>query len=143
MVQNQGIDVYLAPYSDLSKRYPEHAVPRTSPAFSGNPNEVYIEAVDGERFVIVVDLLKEFGAKGSKMLQIYYNIDGTVTSHRNRYSTLAMGTRNSQGLQGRDTLDSQIKKIDGRWVECGCTFAQLKMGNLPTVSTRRSPSLTY
>lgn len=67
MVQDQGIDVYLAPYSDIRRRYPEHAVPTTSRSFSGKPDEVYIEAVDGERFVIVVDLLEGFDAKEAKV----------------------------------------------------------------------------
>lgn len=50
MVQNQGIDVYLAPYSDINERYQQHEVPIGSPNWTGDPNEVYIEAVDGERF---------------------------------------------------------------------------------------------
>jgi hypothetical protein len=81
--------------------------------------------------MVVVDLLKEFGAEGSRMLQICYDIDGSATSNRYGYTTLAMRTHNSQGLQGRNIFGSQVKKINGRWAECGCTFAQLKMGNLP------------
>lgn len=133
MVQDQGIDVYLAPYSDTSKRYPEHAVPTTSRAFSGNPNEVYIEAVDGERFVIVVDLLDDFDAKGSERLKINYNIDGVGYSGTSNYSKLAKGTRKQARLQRRQIADSEVKKVDGRWVKCGYTFAQLKMGNIHSV----------
>jgi hypothetical protein len=58
MVQSHGIDVYLVQFGNPDKRYPEHTIPRTSPAFTRDPNEVYVEAVNGERFVVVIDLLK-------------------------------------------------------------------------------------
>jgi len=131
MVQDQGIDVYLAPYSDITKRYPEHTIPDTSPVFSGNANEVYIEAVDGERFIIVVDLLEDFDAKGSKRLKTEYIIDGGGSTGNSSYPELAKRTRKRARLQGREVVENEVKKIDGRWVDCGYTFAQLKMGTVP------------
>jgi hypothetical protein len=61
MVQTHGIDVYLARFADIDDRYikdrfREHPVPANSPKFTSNTNEAYIEAVDGERFAVVVDL---------------------------------------------------------------------------------------
>ena len=135
MVQDQGIDVYLAPYSDISKRYPEHAVPSTSPAFSGNSNEVYIEAVDGERFVIVVDLLAAFDSKGSKWLCVSFVKDGQLEEasvRMSHQSWLARHTHNIPRLEGRGVIHSDVRKIDGRWVECGFKFAQLQIGKIPT-----------
>lgn len=125
MVQHQGIDAYLAPFGHIRKRYPEHAVPTTSPVFPGNSNEVYIEAVDGERFVIVVDLLKGFDTKGSKMLKINHTIEGGGNGQHMSYSELAKRARRRPSLQGRDVAASEVKKIDGRWVKCGYTFAPM------------------
>jgi hypothetical protein len=139
MVQDQGIDVYLAPHSDTTKRYPEHAVPSTSPVFSSNANEVYIEAVDGERFVIVVDLLKDFDAKGSKNLKIDYGIDGGGTMGQSSYPQPAKCVRKHARLRGRDIAETEVRKIDGRWVRCGYTFAQLNMGITYLTLSRTSP----
>lgn len=135
MVQDQDIDVYLAPYSDIGKRYPEHVVPSTSPALSGNPNEVYIEVVDGDRFVIVVDLLAAFDWKGSKMLLISFSRDGKderVTSRTSHYSQLARHAHNTPRLQGRDVIETDVRKVDGRWLRCGFKFSQLHIGKIPT-----------
>ena len=82
MVQNQGIDVYLAPYSDINGRYEQHAVPLGSSAFTNDPNEIYIEAVDGERFTIVGDLLKDFDMKGAEHLYFTYEMDQSRGSSR-------------------------------------------------------------
>jgi len=56
MVQDQGIEVYLAQFSDIANRYKEYPVPTASPSLTGDANEVYVEAPDGERFMIVVRL---------------------------------------------------------------------------------------
>jgi formylmethanofuran dehydrogenase subunit D len=60
MVQNQGLDVYLAPFDDNASRYQQYTASAASPDFTGDPNEVYIEAVDGERFIIMVDVMESF-----------------------------------------------------------------------------------
>lgn len=133
VVQHQGIEVFLAPFSDISERYPEHAVPNTSPAFSSEPNESSIEAVDGERFVVVDDLLEDFGAEGSKMLKINHNINGRLTTTQRNYTTLSMRTRTSRRLQKRDTFESEVNKISGHWMKCGLTFAQLETGIFHTL----------
>jgi hypothetical protein len=75
MVQNQGIDVYLAPFDDYTRRYQQHTVPAASPNFKNDSNEVYIEAADGERFLVMVELLKDFDAKGGTHLSIEYEVD--------------------------------------------------------------------
>jgi hypothetical protein len=80
MVRNQGINLYLAPFDDISNVFREYPVTATSPGFTANATEAYIEAVDGERFVVVVDLGEEFEAKGSARLRIECFIDGEFIS---------------------------------------------------------------
>lgn len=128
MVQDQGVDVYLAPFSDITKRYPEYAVPIDSPVQSNDPNEVYIEAVNGERFVIVVDLLGDFDTQQGKMLLIDYDVDGDLPTESCTYQKLKRELTQNVGLKGRKLLTSYARKIDGRWVECGFSFAPLEMG---------------
>lgn len=82
MVQDQGIEVYLALFGDITRRYKEYPVPATSPGFTGNPNEVYIEAVDGERFVIVADTWKLSDVKEGRYIHHAFRRqikEGTVT----------------------------------------------------------------
>jgi hypothetical protein len=135
MVQHQGIDVYLAPYSDINGRYEQHAVPLGSPAFTNDPNEIYIEAVDGERFTVVVDLLKDFEMKGARHLYLSYEIDqpvgGSATSRYNSLPVLRASQPAGTNLKGRDMLSVLSKKVGGIWCTCGFTFATLKIGKCP------------
>lgn len=135
MVQNQGIDVYLAPYGHINERYEQHAVPLGSPAFTNDPNEVYIEAVDGERFMIVADLLKDFDMKGATHLYFTYKIDqpvgGSATGLCSSLSDLRAGKPTGTNLQGRDTLSELTKKVNGNWCDCALTFASLEIGDSP------------
>lgn len=75
MVKQQDIDIYLAPFGRENQRYPEYSGPVGSSNAYANSKDVYIEAVDGERFVLVIDLTKDFDAKGSPMLHIKYGLD--------------------------------------------------------------------
>lgn len=130
MVQSQGIDVYLAPFSDITKRYPEYAVPIDSPAHTNDPNEVYIEAVDGERFAIVVDLLEHFDRQQSKMLKISVIVDGDICSAAYEYNELGQMKLGDTPIKGRDVTTWTKRKIDGRWVKCGLIFAPLEIGTI-------------
>nr|OQO30372.1 hypothetical protein B0A51_02039 [Rachicladosporium sp. CCFEE 5018] len=51
MVIRDGIEVYIARKSD-GQRYAEYTPPAGSPAYTGNPNEVYIQAREGEHFSV-------------------------------------------------------------------------------------------
>lgn len=128
MVQDQGFDVYLAPFSDITKRYPEYTVPANFPVLTRDANEVYIEAVDGERFVIVVDLLKNFNARQGKMLVIGYDADGEKCTSNVMLNELLITKPRGSRLKGRKVLSSTARKVDGRWVACGFAFAPLRMG---------------
>jgi len=135
MVQDQGIDVYLAPFNNVKRRYPQHGVPAISPNFTGDPNEVYIEAVDGERFVVVLDLMKDFNMYGADHLYIEWYVDedhdaGGRVDHYH-LSELKAGKSRGKALKGRLTYEIINPKIDGVWKTCGFTFAALDIGNEP------------
>jgi hypothetical protein len=68
MVQQQGIDVYLAPFGKIDQRYPEHPAPVSSTSTTADIKDVYIEAVDADRFVVVVDFGKDFDGKVAAMI---------------------------------------------------------------------------
>ena len=131
MVQDQGIDVYLAPFNGINKRYQQYAVPADSPGFSGDPNEVYIEAVDGERFMVVVDLMEDFDTMGSTSLKFNVTFDGHQVEGKYTYDRLRLNLdtqASSTKLKGRDFTVSQTCKLNGEWVECGFTFSSLQIG---------------
>lgn len=135
MVQHQGIDVYVAPHAAINKRYPEHAVPVTSPAYTGDPNEVYIEAVDDERFVVVMDLMDSFDPGDTEAVQITYLIDHDDELHNgectNRtLSTLKASRPRGYDLKGRYIYQDTHRHVGEEWFKCGFTFASLQMGTV-------------
>jgi hypothetical protein len=137
MVQNQGIDVYLAPFSDLTKPYLQHSVPRASPNFTGDPNEVYIEAVDGERFGVVLGLMKDFSMYGAEHLYVQWEVDqDRGASRRVSHYTLPElegGKPRGSALKGRCTYKTITRKTDGVWMQCGFAFAPLNIGKGPVL----------
>ena len=133
MVQDQGLDVYLVPFSDMSKRFRQHVLPTTSPSFTGDRNEVYIEAADDVRFAIVVDLLPHFDFKGFKHLRIIYELDGAsgtigCATYRDFKGFRYERPRRSP-LQGRYTFSSVTHQVGGDWSNCAFSSGSLKTGN--------------
>ncbi|GAB7326991.1 hypothetical protein MBLNU13_g10939t3 [Cladosporium sp. NU13] len=127
MVQDQGIDVYLPPYNDDNKRFPEHKIPTTSPAFTGKLNEVYIEAVGGERFTIVVKVLEDFDTKGGKGFLFGFITGGKWHFSRHCHPVPTEVPCKTRTFPYCGSVSSETKKIDERWVESGFRFARLKM----------------
>jgi hypothetical protein len=128
MVQSHGIDVYLAPFGNPDTRYPEHTIPRTSPASTRNPNEVYVEAANGERFIVVVDLLKDFQDRGSETICYQRKFDEVYSQDYLKYGSLKLNMPEGSEMRGRH-IDSQgVRKIDGRWSKCGYVFGRLETG---------------
>lgn len=129
MVQDQGIEVYLAPSSDITKRYKEYSIPTTSPSFTGNPNEVYIEAVDGERFVIVADTWNITDVKGRERLKISCQTDSAddPTGPWRCDFAYAGWLPFGSPIQGRYiyTCQRQIQEGEGT---CGNVFVPLQIG---------------
>ena len=133
MVRHQGIEVYLAPFTNISGRFSEHPVSATS------PSEAYIEAVDGEPFVIVVDLGEEYEAKGSARLWTECFLDGEFMSKQvSPYVTLRDAVPPGSDLKGRYTNSRAEVHIDGRRVKCGYAFSPVLMGTLCTFTLHSS-----
>jgi hypothetical protein len=107
MVKQQGIDVYVAPFGKIDQRYPEHPAPIGSVNTALNSKEVYIEAIDGERFVVVVDVGKDFDTRGSSRLETSYTLDkanpSAIRTYQNTHSDLKLSAPNVSGLEGRHT----------------------------------------
>jgi hypothetical protein len=144
MVRNQGINVYLAPFDDISNVFREYPVTATSPGFTANATEAYIEAVDGERFVVVVDLGEEFEAKGSARLRIECFIDGEFISKQvSPYVLLKEDAPPGSDLKGRYINSRADLHVDGHRVECGYAFSPLLMGTLPILPLTIHKSLEY
>lgn len=134
MVQNQGIEVYLTPLLDISKRYKEFPVPATSPSFTGNDNEAYIEAVDGERFMIVVDINEQFQEQGGARLRIECFLDGEfVCKQVVPHVVLREGIPPGYTRKGQYINDRAEMYIDGSLIRCGYAFASLLMGTFCTL----------
>jgi hypothetical protein len=131
MVRHQGIDVYLAPFSDINNRFREYPVPATYPKFTNGASEAYVEAVDGERFVVVVDLGEEYEAKGSARLWIECFIDGGFISKQvSPYVQLKEAVPRESALRGRYINERTDLHIAGQLVRCGYKLSPLRMGTL-------------
>jgi hypothetical protein len=127
MVRHQGIEVYLAPFTNISGRFNEHPVSTTS------PGEAYIEAVYGEPFVVVVDLSEDYQAKGSARLWIECFLDGEFISKQvSPYVTLRDAVPPGSDLKDRYTNSRAELHIDKRRVKCGYAFSPVLMGTLYT-----------
>jgi hypothetical protein len=98
----------------------------------GDANEVYIEAVDGERFIIVVDFLNNFDIKGGSHLRIQYHMEqARGKTSRALYACLPSLHAKAQGEHdavGREVLDEMDMKVRGAWSRCGFVFAPLQTG---------------
>jgi len=128
MVQSHGIDVYLTPFGNPDKRYPEHAIPPTSPAFTRDPNEVYVEAANGERFIVVVDLLNDFQDRGSDFLSYERQFQDNSYHQFLSYGSLKLNMPPGSELKGRHIDNQCVRKIEGRWSKCGYVFGRLETG---------------
>jgi hypothetical protein len=85
MVAIQGLDVYVAKQADNSRRYAEYAIPQSSPAHTGNPHDVYIEAVDGGRFAVMIEVTDQFHMEDAPHLEIEYGVDADPRVGIERY----------------------------------------------------------
>ena len=128
MVQSDRIEVRLVRHSD-STRYTEYALPpHISTALTGTGNEVYIEAVAGERFAIELKLLRGFKFKDHPKVLVQYFLDGdkciSTNLSKRKHQDAEPGTRS----QLEDTLSTSRCFIDGQWMVCGLAFGELSMG---------------
>lgn len=133
MVQDQGLNVYLAPARDFNKPYPQLVPREGTSSFITDPNEVYIEAVDDERFVVIIDLLKDFDFKGAKDLRFLCELDDSqgTTGCAGLGDLEDFESRVPEGssLMGRHLFTEMTRKVDGTWSDCAITFGRLETGN--------------
>ncbi|KAI6889355.1 hypothetical protein KC360_g4443 [Hortaea werneckii] len=96
--EEAGVEVYIRPYdSDTAHR--EYEAPRSSPLYTGQKNERYIEAVNDERFEMFARLDPAFDFKKYAEVNICMTIDGGGISCN---SFLAKPKRNGELSQVLD-----------------------------------------
>jgi len=74
MVKSQGVEVYLVRYED-NHRYPEYECPSPYEEAQHTPNEVYVEAITGERYAIAFVLTRDFNFRGSPEVKLRCRFD--------------------------------------------------------------------
>jgi hypothetical protein len=133
MVQDQGLNVYLAPARDFTRPYPQLVSREGTSSFTDDPNEVYIEAVDNERFVVIVDLLPDFDFMGAKNLRFLCELDDsqgtTGCAGLGDLEDFESRVPEDSGLMGRHLFTEMTRKVDGKWSDCAITFGRLETGN--------------
>ena len=107
----------------------EFTAPPGTPKYTDGPNEKYIEATTDERFRIVVKLLRGFNFMGSPKVRVTCSLDqGKSSSH-----TLSKNKSQSASSSDRSHRETGLRKrrqfIDGRYMDCGLTFGELKPGS--------------
>jgi len=126
------IEVYLERCSD-GVRYNEFTAPPGTPKYTGDPNEKYIEATTDERFRIVVKLRRGFDFMGSPKVRVEYFVDqgNFLWETLSRYkSPFALPSDRSH----REASLEMIQQfIDGKYMDCGLTFGELKTGWYPLI----------
>lgn len=120
MVKADKVEVYLQRESD-GFRYEEYTPSIGSLRYTGNASESYIEAETDERFKVMVKLLPRFKFMGSPKVQVEYFIDrgscwlGTLSKRTSQYHR-------------EDELDLVPQFINGKYMDCGLTFGELRSG---------------
>lgn len=127
MLLYQGIKAAIKSFDD-DKPYPEHRRRKAPNARFGGRKEVYIEAVSGERFYIVVEFTYNFNFMDSEDVQIAVTLDdderivGCISAEDVKPVHIAWNPERQL------VIESAGREIDGRWVNCGMTFAELQIG---------------
>ncbi|KAF2764743.1 hypothetical protein EJ03DRAFT_16741 [Teratosphaeria nubilosa] len=78
--QQTGLQAYVAKYDEdnefSTKYYYEYIAPPESPFFSPNANVRYIEAVDGERYELVLIIPSSYYFGTNTHVQVIYQVNG-------------------------------------------------------------------
>jgi hypothetical protein len=85
--------------------------------------------VNGERFSLLIDLLEVFDDQGFTELRVVWSFDSIEAIS---YWFLRGNAHKICGtdIKGRLVVPDVTIKFDGRWVQCGHTFAQLELNVL-------------
>ncbi|KAI7490553.1 hypothetical protein KC357_g1932 [Hortaea werneckii] len=114
--EEAGIEVYIRPYCG-DTGYREYRAPRSSPLYTGQTNERYIEAVNNERFAVFVKLDQSFDFKKCTQARASLDIDGGGIGC---YDILAKSRRKA-------LLDNSCTCDDGKWECVGFHFQELRL----------------
>jgi len=128
MVQHKGVKVTIVRHHD-KQPYNEYKPKKTAAVGHRKVKTTYIEAVSGERFAVLVEILPGFNFRSSKHLQITAAIDECVESSWTIDAKDLKGSTAAASLEDRRVVwDSEERLIDGKWNSYGLTFAPLKIG---------------
>lgn len=119
MVASGGVEAYLVRYhNDI--RYPEHDYPASSREATSKSAEVYVEAVAGERYAIVVLLTPDFDFQQSSRVRIRWELDN---SHHHALFT-PRKIRASFRSKGNFYYKIEYTPVllKGKWKMCGLNF---------------------
>lgn len=111
------------------RKYWEYDVPRDSPKYTGKRNEVYIEAVTGEAFEVVMRPTQDFDFKGCEGIDISCVIDnGTAVEHFMSAKTMIKSFKDNN-VAGREiTFGADAQRRNGKWMKAQVVFSQLALG---------------
>lgn len=118
MVQLDNIDIYVVYQRDHAQRYTEYTVPLDSKANRKDIYERYIEAVDEQRFALIVHIGDDFDFKGATHININWAIDAIAF----------VATLPEDSARGKLVIDSIPMKVNGNWLESGFKFKHLALG---------------
>ena len=122
-----GIEVQIKPYGS-NDAYFEYKAKSTSSHYAKGRNEIFIEAVTDERYVVRVIVWPVCQWGKSRDLWVDYELDGGDVQRRT-----ILSRPQSAGQNVTDTLSSFEKYIDGTYTRCGLTFAPSLIGTTTSV----------
>lgn len=125
MVKSRGVEAYLVRYDD-NVRYAEHDYPATAQEAMSTSTEVYVEAVEDERYAIVVVLTPDFKFGRSPYVKIRRELDYSATQVLLRVKTVQESLRSKGFFEYK--YDSAPVQIEGTWKKCELNFNRLQIG---------------
>ena len=130
MVQHKGVKVTIVRHHD-KQPYTEYKPDKKAAVGHRRNKTTYIEAVSGERFAVVVEILPGFNFKASRQLQVTAAIDECVESSWTIDAKDVNDSTAAASVENRQVVwDSEERLINGKWRSYGLTFAPLKIGML-------------
>lgn len=137
MVQSSGITVSVRRSEDKTP-YREYAVPIASQKYTGNPNEVYIEAVDGERFEVFAAIAPDFPFMNSPHIMLDFRVEDNVWSSHYRSKGVSTVGKVTQLVKKPSIVQETVKKMqDGQWKSCNFQFSRLTIGKFVNLVNRK------
>lgn len=125
MVKSRGVEAYLVRYDD-NVRYAEHDYPATAQEAMSTSTEVYVEAVEDERYALFVVLTPEFDFRRSPEVKIRWKLDNSA--RRTVLTTKEIRASFRSEGHYKYKVDAIPVQMGGRWKLCGLNFNGLHIG---------------